>query len=150
MSLNEEGIARLEKIMLANGKYFYDQAQFGLATGDCGAVLCAAGFAHLLRIGEEQLAEEVKRHTERFSIAFCVACERDGAELLGLDPETIANISSGSRTLQIFSRVEKWPYDLQAAWEKTATAREKISLYIDMLRNRAQDDGSIREKGERP
>jgi hypothetical protein len=141
MALSKDGIDKLEKIMRANGKYFYDQQEFGVA-GECGTTLCAAGFARLLKVGAIKLNAEVKAHSACFDISFAVACERDGAELLGIDAE----IDEHSDLLEVFDSPKYWPEDILEAYNAAPNAQEKITVYIQMLRTRANDDGSIREQ----
>jgi hypothetical protein len=136
--LSKRGIDKLEKIMLANKKY-YNQLTFGAVT-ECGTELCGAGFCRFMKIGKRKFRAEAKA-SKGDSAVFGTQCEIDGVELLGIQatPSVLKN------PVQIFDKPNKWPEDLRAAWEETKTPTQRVRLYIKMLRTRVNDDGSIRE-----
>lgn len=142
--LNQDGINKLEAIMLANGEYFYNQRTFGTIHYDadhaCKTELCAAGFARLLEIGKDGYFKEASGH--RFT--FPEDCENSGIRLLGLH----AVSTKDSNALPIFGMPSEWPHDLYVAYSDAETDKERIAVYINMLRTRVNDDGTIRRLKE--
>jgi hypothetical protein len=140
MGLNKKGIDKLEKIMLANKKY-YEQSHFARKT-DCGTVMCAAGFCRLMEIGKKKFNAEVRAATFWNMDRFGGACEQSGARLLGITAE----ISYFTECLELFDKPSTWPDDLRAGFEACKTPLRRVRFYIKMLRTRVNDDGSIRAK----
>ena len=140
--LSKRGINRLEKIMLANGKYFYNQHMWAKEHFDkkehaCGTELCAGGFCHLIKVGEEQFQKEAKSYIHSFSSVFEARCSRDGKEVLGIKTQGWP---------QVFSSPSHWPRDLENGYYKLKTPMARVRFYIRMLRTRANEDGTLREK----
>lgn len=131
--LSKEGIDKLEAIMLANGQYVYDQETFGEMHG-CNTTLCAAGFARLLEVGEK-FNQEIESDTFPETADKCTLA---GIRLLGI--EATVTIFP-----QIFDYSRRWPGDIYQAYVEAETPQQRIAVYINMLRTRANDDGSIRE-----
>lgn len=137
MALRKEGIDALERIMLHNAER-YRQNTFGELDANCGTVMCAAGFARLLAVGEAAYRAEVA--TMDF-LALCNICEASGASLLGVE-----GYGADSLTPQLFENERWWPRDLREAFAALAGDHlGQIKFYIAMLRERVNDDGSIRE-----
>lgn len=85
--LREEGIAILEKTMLANAEY-YQQRTFGTFS-DCGTLMCGAGFCRMIEIGKKAFDAEVKKEGSG-STGFAAKCELSAVKLL--DDGTLTEI----------------------------------------------------------
>jgi len=130
--LNKEGIDKLEAIMLANGKYFYNQRVWASKT-DCGTQLCAAGFSLLIEMGDGAFLYALDSSSKS---SFARLCIEAGKKLLG--------VTTFSQLPQIFDAVSQWPEDLARAYD-AADAKGQIAVYINMLRTRTNDNGTINE-----
>jgi hypothetical protein len=129
--LSKRGIDKLEKIMLANKKY-YHQMTFGTRT-ECGTLMCAAGFCRLIEVGKKEFEREISEESDFLP----ALCKNSGAKLLG--------IKRLSNDCGIFGHESHWPNDLCEKFEKLKTPLARVRFYIKMLRTRVNDDGSIRE-----
>lgn len=154
IGLDPKGINKLEKIMLANGKYFYNQCTFGALrkesdepTHICGTELCAAGFARLLNVGAKKLATEVKHFMactdDGTNSRYPKKCNDDGRVLLDISGDY-------GGTPEIFMSPSEWPYDLCNRFESLdGKPMAQVRCYIKMLRTRANSDGSLTHKGNK-
>lgn len=144
VGLSKSGINRLEKIMLANGKYFYDQNNWAKEHFEgrhaCGTQLCAGGFCHLIKVGEKQFDKEAKRFISSYSETFMKRCESDGKEVLKIKSIDFP---------QMFNIPENWPDDMGKRYYSLKTPMARVRFYIKMLRTRANSDGTFTEKGEK-
>lgn len=137
-TLSKHGINRLEKVMLANKK-LYNQGVYG-ENQECGTVMCAAGVAHFMEVGDEQFKKEVKRYEQTLLPGFPRRCERAGKSLLGIPPNVIAP--------DIFQDPFDWPSDLYHGFNRCRGPISRVRFYINMLRTRARANGSLRYLGE--
>jgi hypothetical protein len=130
--LKKAGIDKLEKIMLANRKYYNQNVRFGV-TGACGTECCGAGFAYLLEVGKQQFDSEAGLKGRYDQSDFADRCSRAGCDLLGID-DSEADIFEFSRS---------WPTDLREGFNKCKTPMARVRFYINMLRTRADKDGKL-------
>ena len=153
IGLDPKGIDKLEKVMLANGKYFYNQHTFGnLKQSECGTELCAAGFAHLLNVGEKKLARQIRdfsRALDEGTITkYPTKCTTDGKVLLGISKTDKDGYTTDNPS--IFRTPGNWPDDLEERFEVLYDKpMAQVRQYIRMLRTRANSDGSLTEKGQK-
>lgn len=134
--LLKSGIDKLEKVMLANAKR-YNQDTFGNVS-ECGTEQCGAGFCYLMEVGQAQFNNEARRHTN----AFQNHCLEAGKRRLGIRNKSFPAVFS-------FSFSISWPDDLSEGFKKARGPKARVRFYINMLRTRANADGSLREKPQR-
>src|ERR1700686_5862323 len=118
--LSKRGIKKLEKIMLANRKY-YDQ-QLLAEVRDCGTMMCAAGFCRLIKVGAKQFNREAARHHKSFSNRFAARCLNDGKDLLGIKTKMLCP--------QVFSFSWEWPDDLADKFKAAKGPMARVRIFI--------------------